>query len=620
MSSPEPLGAKLVAPYQKRLHKANPHLRNALEIELAAFRFGTQEHGRFYHMQRVANFLFTKASNPDIVSPLDWNPWTTDICRVLCDGHPSLSFQGYPTYIGLTGPASSSKTYSVSLYVFLMWLSSPMRTKGVVSSTSIQAAKNRIWGDVVQIANSTPAAIRASYSITNSNPAMIKLPVGTHKQSIELIAGDDSQREASDKVLGIKNDWFLLAVDEATEVSHALFEARSNLDKNPRLQMIFIGNAKSHDDPHGKMCEPLRGWDSITVESEIWETMLPRGVALHLDGMKSPNLVVPEGTPPPYPRLFNRKDLIEVTTAEGGQNTPGFQRFGRGFWPKGGTWNQIYSVQDIELNGGTEKAVWWEQPVRIAGVDPSFSNDGDKPMVVIADYGKDVNQIPVLAHVASEVMDVEESQSKRRSYAMAERLRDIAIRFGVATENIGVDCTGTGISFPEIVDEVLMGSCLRIPFNGEVSTLPYPSDGLTEPQEMFDRRVSEIWYVGKLYLGKNQFRAIKSSLMTSMCSRLYDRGRQNKIVVETKRKMRERGVKSPDEADAFFIALAVAREKFGFEVWKGETRKVMTAGANWLFQGSPRPFREWVRERQPQARMLIDGVKGGWATKVVKRG
>jgi hypothetical protein len=620
MSVSTPASLNLSADYQRRILQANPRLTNELEIELVAFRFGTPEHGRFFHMQRVANLLFTKEHNPDIVSPLDWNPWTVRICKLLCDGDPSLPFTGYPTYVGLTGPASSSKTYSVSLYVFLLWLSSPVRTKGVVSSTSIQAAKNRIWGDLVGLANAAPEEIRNCFALTQSNPAMIKIKGGTHKQSIELIAGDDSQREASDKVLGIKNDWFLLAVDEATEVSHALLEARNNLNKNPRFQMIFIGNAKSHDDPHGKVCEPLKGWDTITVDSDLWATTLPRGAALHLDGMKSPNLDVPEGTPPPFPRLFNRKDLLEVATAEGGENTPGFQRFGRGFWPKGGTANQIYSQSEIELNGGTEKAIWLEPPRRIMGHDVAFSSDGDKSMAVIGELGITPERIPILNHVATEIVEVEDSQAKRRSYAMAERLREIAIKYHVMTEDLGVDCTGTGVSYPEIVDEILGGSCMRIPFNGEVSTLPYPSDGLTKPQEMFDRRVSELWYIGKLYLQKGQFRGLKQSLITDMSKRLYDRGRQNKICVETKRKMRERGVRSPDEADAFMIMLAVARERFGFEVYKGQTRAELERGANWMFQRKKVSFKEMVERHQPQGKMLIAMPAGGWQKQTIQRG
>ena len=607
----------LTAPWQKRLLKENPWATNALEIELIAFRFGT-EHGRFYHMQRVANFLFTKECNPEIVSPLDWNPWTTQICKVLCDGDPSMGFEGYPTYVGLTGPASSSKTYSVSLYVFLMWLSSPVRTKAVVSSTSIQAAKNRIWGDIVGIANSVPAPLRI-FNVLSSNPAMIKLPGATNKQSIELIAGDDSQREASDKVLGIKNDWFILAVDEATEVSHALLEARNNLNKNPRFQLIFIGNAKSHDDPHGKVCEPLLGWDSINVETLMWQTTLPRGMALHLDGLKSPNMVVGEGVEPPYPRLFSRKDLIEIQTVEGGGTSPGFQRFGRGFWPKAGTANQIYTQQDIELNGATEKAIWLEPPVRIIGHDVAFSSDGDKSQAVICDLGMTPDRLPILAHVATEIVEVDDSQAKRRSYAMAERLGEIATKYGVTTDNIGVDCTGTGISYPEIVDEVMGGRCFRIPFNGMVSDLPYPSDGLTKPQEMFDRRVSELWYIGKLFLQRGQFRGLKQSLIVDMCKRLYNRVKQNKISVETKRKMRERGVRSPDEADAFFIALALAREKLGFEVYTGAKGNQLGIGTNWLFTPEKKTFKDWAKKYQPQAPLLISAPKGGWQKETLKR-
>lgn len=612
------LESNLSEPWQKRILKANPSLTNALEVELVAFRFGT-EHGRFYHMKRLTDFLFTKEHNPSIVKPHDWNPWSERFCRVLCDGDPSMDFKGMPTYMGVSGPKSSGKTHGASLYTFLLWFSSPLATKAVVSSTSIQAAKNRIWAEVVALAKAVPPALQF-YEITGSNPAMIKLgdKQGTSVDSIELIAGDDTSQEASGKVLGIKNDWFLLVVDEATEVSQAMLEARHNLDSNPRFQMIFLGNAKSHDDPHGKICEPAKGWDSITVDSEIWQTKFPRGIALHFDGLKSPNMAVGPGEDPPFPRLFNRSHVETTVKEEGGENSPGFIRFGRGFWPKGGSSNQIYSPRDLELNGALEKAIWLDSPRLLIGHDVAFASEGDKSMAVVVQLGMTPDRVPILNHVASEVVEADDSQAKRRSYSMAESLKEIALKYNVATEDIGVDCTGTGISYPEIVDEVLGGHCMRIPFNGEVSTLPYPSDGLTDPQAMFDRRVSELWYIGKLYLQKGQIKGLKQSLITDMCKRLYERGRQNKICVETKRKMRERGVKSPDEADAFMIALAVAREKYGFEVYKGEPANVQT-GENWLFRKDKKSFREWAAQNVPQGKMLINMPAGGWQKTLLKK-
>lgn len=606
---------KLTADWQRRIQQDNPGISSVLEIEMIAFRWGT-EYGRFYHMKRLANFLFTKEHNPEITKPLDWNPWTTKICKLLCDGDPSMNFRGYPTYLGITGPASSSKTYSVSLYCFLMWFSSPMRTKVVVSSTSIQSAKNRIWADVVHFAKSVPASLRY-YDVVTSNPAMVKLPKnmgGTSRDSIELIAGEESQREASEKVLGIKNDLFILAVDEATEVSHALFEARNNLDKNPRFQLIFMGNAKSHDDPHGKVCEPLKGWESINVESELWQTTLPRGMAVHLDGLKSPNMVVADGEEPPFPRLFSRKDLVSVESVEGGQSSPGFVRFGRGFWPKGGTANQIYTQQDIELNGGCEKAIWLEPPVRILGHDPSFVSDGDKSMAVVCEFGLNIERIQTFNHVASETVEVNDSEPAVRSRAMAKALKVIADKYGVSADNIGVDNTGTGVSYPEFIDEEMSGRCYRVPFNGEVSALLYPGDALCPAGDMFDRRVSEIWYIAKLYLTKGQLRGIKKSLIAEMIKRNYDRNKEKKISVERKRDMRARGVSSPDEADAYFIALDLARTKYGFEVYSGKVIAQTMA-----FPTVKRTFRDWVKKLAPNAQYVMQTPKGGWGSKVIVR-
>lgn len=607
---------KLAFDWQREIQKLNPRCTNALEIELIAFRYGTK-HGRFFHMQRLADFFYSKECNPDILRPLIWNPWTISICRLLCDGDEKLSFTGYPDVVGVTGPASSSKTFSVALYIFLLWYSNPLQTKGVISSTSITAAKNKIWADVLQFAMAVPAPLQF-YEILNSNPAIIKLPKGTSgatsRESIELIAGDDSQRDASDKVLGIKNSWFILGVDEATEVSHALYAARDNVSKNPRYQMIFIGNAKSHDDPHGMVCEPADGWDSITVEDTIWETTQPRGACIHLDGTKSPNLNIPDGHPLPYPGLFSSKDLAP----SGESSIGGHVRFVRGFWAKSGTVNQIYTPQDIELNGGQEKAIWLEKPRRLIGHDPSFSTDGDAAKVVIVDVGMTPERLPIIAHVATEQIEVEEAEDKRRGHAMAERLEVIAKKYGIVSlSDIGVDNTGTGTSYPEIIDEVFKkagweGHCTRVPFNGPVSDSPYPSDDLTEPGEMFDRRVSELWYVGKLFLQKRQMRGLRDSLVKDMCKRLYDRGRQNKIVVETKRKMRERGISSPDEGDSFFIALDLARSKLGFAVYKGEVGP----------QRPKRTFKDWAKkygqEIQGKQLQVEYGRDGGWFGKSLK--
>lgn len=609
----------LKEPWQRRLHKANPQC-NPLMLELIAFRFGTPEHGRFYHMRRLANLFFSKEGNPDIIKPLDWNPWTTLICRTLCDGAPGMSFKGYPHHVGITGPASSSKTYSAALYLWLLWFSNPMRTKGIVASTSIQSAKNRIWADVLHFARSMPQQYQV-YKILASNPAKVCLPKDEDRNSIELIAGDDAQMEASDKVIGIKNDWVIEVVDESTAVSHAMLEARHNLSKNPRFQLIFLGNAETHEDPHGKCCEPAKGWDTITVDTPMWETVLPRGLCIHLDGEKSPNLQVPEGELPPYPRLFGHKDLADVVKSDGGTNSPGYQRFTRGFWPKVGSINQIYSQQDIDLNGGQNKPVWKDKPRRCIGHDPSFSTDGDRAKAVVVDIGQDWKGKHILAHVATEDVEVDDSQKQRHSYALAESLLAIAEKYGVEIEDIAVDNTGTGVSYPEIVDEVFLKRaretdptaklrhCHRVSFNGFVSDRPYPVDPLTnDTKKMFDRRVSELWYIGKLFLNQGQLLGMKDSLVTSICSRRYTRTGERQICVERKKDMRTRGIRSPDEGDAYFIVLDMARERLGFEVFQGLVEKPPVK----------KSFKEWSRHYTPlNGPKLLIG-RGGWMGKTLK--
>jgi hypothetical protein len=48
-------------------------------------------------------------------------------------------------------------------------------------------------------------------------------------------------------------------------------------------------SARSFYDPFGKFITPLKGWDSISVESEEWETA--RGIAIHFDATKNPRIM-----------------------------------------------------------------------------------------------------------------------------------------------------------------------------------------------------------------------------------------------------------------------------------------------------------------------------------------
>lgn len=585
---------------------------NPLELELMCFWWGTK-FGRFFHLKRLVDFLFTKEGNPEVLDPVTWNNWLEQFLRVACDGDPSMDFEGPPTYLGVTGPASSGKTFGASLYGFMCWYACPHRTKAVIASTSIASAKNRIWADVVKLANSIPNELRY-FDVLTSNPAMVKLKTGNNKASIELIAGDDSQQEASGKVLGIKNDFFLLLVDESTEVSHAIYAAKDNLKMNPRFQMIFLGNAASHDDPHGKICEPMDGWQSINVDTEMWRTTLPKGMALHFDGLKSPNMAVPEGQPVPFPRLITREKIGEAAQQEGGTETAGYQRFVRGFWSKTGTSDQIYTSNDIEINGGKEPPIWLDAPKRLMGHDPAFASKGDRPMVVIGDLGITPDKVPILAFVKAVIIAIDDKEKTRRSFVMAEKVLEIARANNVEVENIGVDATGTGISYPDVIDELSEKHCWRISFGGAPSELLLPSDAIISSDseikgiDLFSNHVSEIWYVGRIYLQKGQFRGISSELSSEMCKRLFSRTKGKKITVETKDDMRARGVRSPDIADAFFIMLALARERLGFSAYTGPVEVRI----------KKKSFKEWVRQ-QKLIIPKLQGMRSGWSHQDLQR-
>jgi hypothetical protein len=239
----------------------------------------------------------------------------------------------------------------------------------------------------------------------------------------------------------------------------------------------------------------------------------------------------------------------------------------RGFPNPAGQEELIYAPTDIIKFQGDVRAIWNDWPlIKVAALDPGFTNGGDRSIAYFGTLGTMTNGLRALNFDEFiELIEDVTNKKENRSYQICRLFREACMVRNVLPQNAGVDSTGAGSPFCDVLDVVWSPSFVRVNFGGKASDMAV---SLTSPQKGFERyydRVTELWYSGKELLRQGQLRGIHPDMALEMTTRHYGTtGAEKKIYAESKADMKLRTKKSPDIADAGFIMLDVCRQRHGF--------------------------------------------------------
>lgn len=540
-----------------------PKVWSVLDIELYCFnKRRTVDQGGLggpEHFWKVVGLLWGR-NNPvrNSTKFFHRNPWSEDMIEEACTQR----------YLAIGGAANSSKSETIGLYLFVSFLSNARNTLGVVLSTSMKEARKRIWGSIIDFARAIPKP-GLPIKIIDSTGIIRYVSngeVSSDKASISLVAAERKQeKEAVGKLIGMHNNKVIVVGDELSELTESILEYAlpgGNLTSNPEYQFIGLSNPGSYYDPFAKLWKPKAGWTSITVESDRWET--EHGIGLHFDGMRSPNVLAGRVL---YPFLPTAAKIEDARRAEGGENSARFWRMIRGFMCPTGQEDLVYAESDIVKFKADEPAIFNQEPVvKVAALDPGFTNGGDKTILSLGTLGTSKDNLRTLNFDKQiELVEDVTNTTENRSYQIARLLRETCEAHGVAPRHCAIDATGAGAPFCDVVDVVWSREILRVKFGGKASDLPV---SLTDPAKGYERyydRVTEIWYSGKELLRQGQLKGISPAMAKEMAARKYGTtGAEKKIYVESKTDMKLRIGSSPDYADSAFIMLALCRERLSF--------------------------------------------------------
>ena len=515
---------------------------------------GVGERGtRWHHFKWCADLLWNLSTSPRKVI---WNPWTDKMIKAMI----------YNDYVGLAGCGSSGKSDSAAVFAIVEYLSYPMGTLVLITSTTIKDAQKRVWKSVAQLWNSLDSP--PGYMIQSK--AMIagidKSGAKSVSTGLQIVAAQKGQDENKMEMAGQKAECLILVADELPELTMGVLRtAYANLSvgstgiirpdgsaRETPFKMVAMGNPSTYTDPFGQFCEPVDGWKSVT-ESD-WEWSTSRGICLRFDASQSPNIKANK-------RIYSwmpTQDIIDKAKNDFGENSRIFYRMYKGFWFADSDMETIYNESEI-VQAGAHRAYEGKDIIYetgFAGADPAFSAGGDRFPIVygrVFDRGHKPSVIQIDGiHLLKE--DVTDSTTPR-SHCMVRQMRDFCNKKNIPPSHLGYDITGAGAPFRDVVISEWSSLPYGINFGGKASDLAVNPTDQRKSSEVYANRVSELWVRAKGMIREGLIYGLTPDIVEELVQRRWHAQATKLLKVESKIDMKKRTGQSPDLCDALMCML-----------------------------------------------------------------
>jgi hypothetical protein len=499
--------------------------------------------GAFEHLKRGIDLIWNREAQL-----LIWNEWSELMLKEMLENREW----------SITGPSASWKSTCAAIYAVAFWLADPLRTKVIISSTTLGGLRERIWKDIVNFYRASQCGFG---NVIQHPTPKIQTQRGDDATGIHGVAVEQGDvNKAIDKIKGRHAPRMLMEVDEGTGAQAAIIDAGMNLETGcETFQFGLLQNACSYFDQGGRISEPKDGWNSVTVENEKWETKRG-GVCIHLDGLKSPNVLAGYKK---YPGMISQED-IDIAARRDGENSPRFWQERRGFWPPEGMADTVLSESMFVKFRCSDKPIWVGNNRLIAALDPAYG--GDRCVLRIAKVGMidepELGQHHALSLEETLVLKLDVTSKEPIHFQVARMVREECISRGIDAEYFGMDATGIGDGTADIFKREWSEDFLEVKFGGYPSDRPVSDINPRPCREQYANKVTELWFGFRVAVEQNQIRNLDVETAQEFCQRKADYKRYApRVIVESKSDMKARSGRSPDLADAAVILIELAKHR-----------------------------------------------------------
>lgn len=523
-----------------------------LEVELWCFLHGRSRErgglGKYGHLKKAIKLVWPN---------LDWHEWMEWRLKKICE----YSFNAW------TGSGTSGKTFDSALYAMIWWLVMPNESSAILTSTTGKMIRRRMWPAIQELFD-TAAKIPNSDLLCKGFPGhmvdsktTLQSKKGDDKHGIFAIAIRDGPiHKAVDDIQGIHSKRMLVVIDEATGTPEAIFQAISNLRLGcDEFTLIISGNAESHVDPHGRICEPALGWQSITIEDEEWETkgvaewQADPGICLHFDGIKSPNI---KAGFKKHPYLYSQENLESARRGENFQETIAWWKYTRGFWAPAGICRTVFTEELFNKHDARGRHRFISKFALIAAFDPAYG--GDRPVLRFAELGDLETGLMGIQLTESLEIPLIVAKGNEIHYQLADRVQAECEKRGVKPENFAMDTSGEGGGTADIISRQWSPNIVRVEFGGAPSDMPVSKEDTRLAKDAFDRKVTELYFSARNFVFGSQLKGVTDRDISELCSREYKEELRKKKL-DKKDECKLKIGKSPDYADCLVVLCHLAR-------------------------------------------------------------
>jgi hypothetical protein len=347
-------------------------------------------------------------------------------------------------------------------------------------------------------------------------------------------------------------------VDEAdNKYSRSIWKAISNLGSSGELKVVALANPIDRSSEFGRHCEPIDGWSSINPDADYeWDSRMGYRV-LRLDALRNPNLVLGYDK---YPYMAGNKYVNEIRVNEG-EHSLDWWCFVRAWYAPEGSIQRIFSPDVIEK--ACQPFTFYTHVTPCGACDPAFEG-GDDCVVLFGQMGRLDDNVKFGLRVNEYIKIKRKDVTKPVTIDFGDQIIQLCKDRSIDPLNFCLDSTGNALGLSDYIRHTWSHSVLPVTFGGSPTKMHITGNDSKVAEDRFDRFVSELWYVAREWCksGLVWIRDAPRDLKAQLEGRLYElMPASQKIKVESKERMKKRGLDSPDYGDALCLLVHLVRTR-----------------------------------------------------------
>lgn len=501
--------------------------------------------GRYGHCRILIEALFPT---------FQWHKWSERAIRALCE-HDHNAWSGCAG----SGKSTCAGAYAMVFLACGLWDKS---TSVRIASTTISAAMGRIWKNIAEFyadINARLGGLGEARIYGKPIPEIRAAPDDfAHGMFVTAVAQGEIQK-AIDRLKGKHTLRILLIGDETDSISQAIVDVQDNLRVGcEEFQTIWLGNLPSMFNPLGKIMEPAPNTPVTEACGQEWTSST--GVhCLRFDGEDSPN--IEDGDK--WKGIIRQKDIDATLSRNHGVKGQQYWIMVKGLPPPEGVDDTVLSEATLSRFHVREPVTWMRDFTTFATLDPGFG--GDPCMLKIFKRGPDTDgRMKILFSESLPIPIDSTDPTNPAEYQIAAKVKDLCLSRGVQPDEFIIGSTGTGRGAAAVLQREWSPLILTCEEGGSASSLPVSNEDARPANEVYDRRITELWFSVREFVMADMIRGMDTPTCQQLCSRkwLYKGvGTGKRIVIERKEDMKARGIPSPNDGDCAAMACDLLRRK-----------------------------------------------------------